>query len=55
VASTTFSQDSVVGDVANSDELARALERMDTAVHLAAMPDEADFRSRLLPNNVLGL
>jgi uronate dehydrogenase len=47
--------DAVVGDVANPDDLARALESMDTAVHLAATPDEADFLTRLLPNNVIGL
>ena len=28
---------------------------MDTAVHLAATPDEADFMTLLLPNNVIGL
>src|SRR5262245_12782141 len=48
-------RDSVVGDVANPEDLARALEGMDTAVHLAATPDEADFLTSLLPNNVLGL
>jgi nucleoside-diphosphate-sugar epimerase len=47
--------DAVVGDVANPDDLARALDGMDTAVHLAATPDEADFLTRLLPNNVVGL
>jgi len=47
--------DSVVGDVAGPDELARALAGMDTAVHLAATPDEADFMTLLLPNNVVGL
>jgi nucleoside-diphosphate-sugar epimerase len=47
--------DAVVGDVAHPDDLARALEGMDTAVHLAATPDEADFLTRLLPNNVVGL
>ena len=44
-----------MGDVANPDDLARALDGMDTAVHLAATPDEADFLTRLLPNNVVGL
>jgi nucleoside-diphosphate-sugar epimerase len=47
--------DAVVGDVAGPDDLARALEGMDTAVHLAATPDEADFMTLLLPNNVVGL
>src|SRR5262245_21733282 len=47
--------DSVAGDVANPDDLAGALDAMDTMVHLAATPDEADFLTRLLPNNVVGL
>lgn len=46
--------DGVVGDVANPDDLARALEGMATAVHLAATPDEADFLTHLLPNNAVG-
>jgi uronate dehydrogenase len=46
---------SVVGDVAHPDALARAPEGMDTAVHLAATPDEADFMTLLLSNNVVGL
>jgi nucleoside-diphosphate-sugar epimerase len=47
--------DAVVGDVASPDDLARALESMDTAIHLAATPDEADFLTQLLPNNVVAL
>jgi nucleoside-diphosphate-sugar epimerase len=47
--------DGVVGNAANPDDLARALEGVDTAVHLAATPDEADFLTHLLPNNVVGL
>jgi nucleoside-diphosphate-sugar epimerase len=47
--------DAVVGDVANPDDVARAVEAMDTVVHLAATPDEADFLTSLLPNNVVGL
>jgi nucleoside-diphosphate-sugar epimerase len=48
-------RDAVVGDVANPDDLARAVAGMDTVVHLAATPDEADFLTSLLPNNVVGL
>ena len=47
--------DAVVGDVASPDAVARALHGMDTLVHLAATPDEADFLTSLLPNNVVGL
>ena len=35
-----------MGDVASPDDLARALAGMDTAVHLAATPDDADFLTR---------
>ena len=48
-------REAVVGDVASPDDLDRALAGMDTAVHLAATPDEADFMTLLLPNNVVGL
>ena len=48
-------REAVVGDVASPDDLDRALADMDTAVHLAATPDEADFMTLLLPNNVVGL
>jgi uronate dehydrogenase len=48
-------REAVVGDVASPDDLDRALAGMDTAVHLAATPDEADFMTLLLPNNVIGL
>jgi nucleoside-diphosphate-sugar epimerase len=47
--------DAVVGDVASPADLARALGGMDMAIHLAATPDEADFMTELLPNNVVGL
>jgi nucleoside-diphosphate-sugar epimerase len=47
--------DNVVGDVVNPDDVARALDGMDTVAHLAATPDEADFLTSLLPNNVVGL
>jgi uronate dehydrogenase len=48
-------REAVVGDVASPDDLAGALAGIDTAVHLAATPDEADFLTSLLPNNVVGL
>lgn len=47
--------DAVVGDIARPGDLVRAMAGLDTAVHLAATPDVADFLTRLLPNNVLGL
>ena len=52
---STALKDAVVGDVVNPDDLAPAFEGMDMAIHLAATPDEADFLTSLLPNNVVGL
>lgn len=48
-------EDAVVGDMVNPGDVAGALEGMDTVVHLAATPDEADFLTSLLPDNVVGL
>jgi nucleoside-diphosphate-sugar epimerase len=47
--------DQVTGDLARPDDLARAMAGMETVVHLAATPDEDDFLTRLLPDNVVGL
>ena len=48
-------EDSVIGDLVDLGDVEMAMEGMDAAVHLAATPDEADFMSLLLPNNVVGL
>jgi nucleoside-diphosphate-sugar epimerase len=48
-------EDSVVGDITNAAEVDDAMQGVDVVVHLAATPDEADFMSRLLPNNIVGL
>lgn len=47
--------DSVVGDLAQPDALARAMAGIETVIHLAATPDDDDFLTRLLPNNIVGL
>ena len=47
--------DAVVGDIASPADVARAVASVDTLIHLAATPDEDDFLTRLLPNNVVGL
>ncbi len=43
-----------VGNLADADAVRRAVAGMDTVVHLAATPDDADFMGDLLPNNVIG-
>jgi uronate dehydrogenase len=47
--------DAVVGDLADRDAVRRAVEGMDTVVHLGAYPNPADFIDVLLGPNVIGL
>lgn len=47
--------DSCVGGITDADALQRALAGVTTLIHLAATPDDADFVSELLPNNLLGV
>ena len=47
--------DAILGDVADQDLVRRSLTGADCLVHLAATPDDDDFASRLLPDNILGL
>lgn len=46
--------DSCVGDLADAAALRRAMEGMDTVIHLAASPVPwADFMTEILPNNIV--
>jgi nucleoside-diphosphate-sugar epimerase len=47
--------DSVAGSVADEAAVRRAMDGVDAVVHLAATPDDDDFLTRLLPNNVVGV
>lgn len=47
--------DCVVGDVTDAAAVNRAMAGVDTLIHLAATPDDADFVSELLPSNILGV
>ena len=47
--------DSIVGDLTDRAALDRAMAGVDCLVHLAATPDDADFLTELLPNNIVGL
>jgi nucleoside-diphosphate-sugar epimerase len=47
--------DSVTGDLSDAQALLRAAEGAGALVHLAATPDDDDFMTRLLPNNVVGV
>ncbi len=45
----------VVGNMTELDALVGASGGVDAIIHLAATPDDDDFPSQLLPNNILGL
>jgi nucleoside-diphosphate-sugar epimerase len=47
--------DAIVGDISDPHQVRRAVEGMEVVVHLAATPDEDDFLTRLVPNNIIGL
>lgn len=47
--------DFVVGDLTDGAALQRATHGAAALIHLAATPDDDDFLTRLLPNNVVGL
>jgi nucleoside-diphosphate-sugar epimerase len=48
-------EDFVVGDLADRDAVRRAMAGIGTLIHLAAVPDDDDFLTRLLPNNIVGV
>lgn len=47
--------ETVVGNLTELDALVGASRGIDAIIHLAATPDDDDFPSQLLPNNILGL
>src|SRR5437867_1727806 len=47
--------DQVVGSLTDAAALAQAVAGMDTLIHLAATPDDDDFLTQLLPNNIVGV
>ncbi len=47
-------EEQVVGDISDKKVLEEALDGVDAVIHLAATPDDDDFESRLLPNNIRG-
>jgi nucleoside-diphosphate-sugar epimerase len=47
-------EDSRVGDFDGSRGLDAAMRGVTALVHLAATPDDDDFLSQLLPNNIVG-
>ena len=47
--------DCVAGDLTDRAALDRAMQGVHSLIHLAATPDDADFLTELLPNNITGL
>lgn len=47
--------DFTVGDLTDFDALRRAAQGASTLIHLGASPDDDDFLTQLLPNNLVGL
>ncbi len=47
--------DMVVGSITEAARIRAAMESVEVVVHLAATPDEDDFLTQLLPNNIVGL
>jgi uronate dehydrogenase len=44
-----------LGNVSSETDVARAVQNVQTVVHLAATPDDADFLSEIVPNNIIGV
>jgi uronate dehydrogenase len=44
-----------LGAVNDADAVERAMESIDTLIHLAAEPNDCDFMTRLLPSNIVGV
>lgn len=48
-------EDSVVGTITDRGVVDGAMAGVEVLVHLAATPDDADFLTELLPNNIVGV
>lgn len=47
--------DMVVGSLTDRSTVDRAMANVEAVVHLAATPDDADFLSEIVPNNIIGV
>ncbi len=48
-------KDSLVGNISDTDAVRQAAEGVQAIIHLAAIPDDDDFLTKLLPNNIVGV
>jgi uronate dehydrogenase len=54
LAPTPGVAESIVGNISDMNAVCRASAGVRAIVHLAAIPDDDDFLTRLLPNNIIG-
>jgi len=54
-APTPGAAESITGDLTDAEALRRAAREVQAMIHLGASPDDDDFLTRLLPNNLVGL
>ncbi|MBL8795494.1 MAG: NAD(P)-dependent oxidoreductase [Planctomycetia bacterium] len=47
--------DSLVGSITEAADVQAAMQGVHTLIHLAATPDDDDFMTQLLPNNIVGV
>ena len=52
---TPGTDDFVVGDLTDAGAVQKAADGSEAVIHLGATPDDDDFMSRLLPDNIVGL
>lgn len=52
---TSGTSESVVGDLTDAAAVRKAASGAGAIIHLAAVPDDDDFLTRLLPSNLIGL
>jgi nucleoside-diphosphate-sugar epimerase len=52
---TPNADEAIVGDITDGTAIRRAAEGTVALIHLAAIPDDDDFLTQLLPNNIVGV
>ena len=52
---TPDADDGIVGDITDAPLVRRAMEGVGSLIHLAAVPDDDDFETKLAPSNVIGV
>jgi uronate dehydrogenase len=55
LAPTPGLPDMVVGTLTDAGAVARAMQDVHTLIHLAATPDDDDFLTQIVPNNIIGV